>query len=117
MSNYSNRVLLIHFIIDTNHDEDIKESLYQIFSRDLDYIENEEYFRKNTLKLGYKNEADRLVTEYIRNHDRIDSLPKVERAVKKLADMVFDSNHYGDYQYSVEAVNRDIYSVSLAYSI
>jgi hypothetical protein len=103
--------------MDTNNDEDIKESLYQIFSRDLDYTENDEYFRKNTLKLGYKDEADRLVSEYIRNHSRIDSLPKIERAVKKLADTVFDKNYYRDYQYSVERVNRNIYSVSIAYSI
>jgi hypothetical protein len=113
--NYNNSLGLIHFQIHTKYDGDIKDALYQIFSRDLDFTENEEYFRKTTLKLGYENEADRLVSEYVSSHEKINTLPKVERAVKKLAKKVFDSGFYSDYQISVEQIDENIFSVAISY--
>lgn len=115
MSNYSNQLGLIHFTIRTDYDSDIKEALYQIFSRDLDFTENEEFFRRTTLKLGYKNEAERLVSEYVFKHDRINTLGKVERAVEKLAAKVFKSDFYQDYQTSVEIIDNNEFSVCIGY--
>ena len=116
MGNYSNQSGLIHFSICIKDDNEIIDSLYQIFSRDLDFIENVEYFRKNTLKLGYKNEAYRLVTEYV-DKNLILNLKHVEKAVKKLSDNVFkNSNFYADYQISVEQIDETVYSVAIAYS-
>jgi hypothetical protein len=106
---------LIHFQLFTKYNSDIKEALYLIFQHDCDFTENEEYFRKNTLKLGYKNEAERLVDEYV-NKRKIDSLSQVTRAVDKLAGKVFDnSNYYSEHHISVEEVDDNLYSIAIAY--
>jgi len=116
MGNYSNEVGLIHFTLSTKYDSDIKESLYLIFSHDLDFIENEDWFRKNTLKLGYKNEAERLVAEYLKKNSRLDNISKVTSAVDKLAGHVFNnSNYYSEHQISVEEIDENLYSVAIAY--
>lgn len=116
MSNYSNKMGLIHFTLSTKYDSDIKDALYNIFSHDLDFTENVEYFRKNTLKLGYNDEADRLVTEYLKKNNRIDTLSKVTRAVDKLSKYIFDnSNYYSEHHISVEEVDTDLYSIAIAY--
>ena len=115
MSNYSNQLGLIHFTLSTKYDSDIKDALYLIFQHDLDFVENEEYFRKNTLKLGYKNEAERLVSEYVSKH-RIDNISKVTRAVDKLAAKVFDnSNYYSEHHISIEEIDDNLFSVAIAY--
>jgi hypothetical protein len=116
MGNYSNQIGLIHFQIHTKYEGDIKEGLYQIFSHDLDFTENEEYFRKNTLKLGYKDEAERLVSEYVSKH-KVNTLSKVTRAVDKLAAKIFDNtNYYSEHHISVEEIDDNLYSIAIAYS-
>lgn len=117
MGNYSNQMGLIHFTLSTKYDSDIKEALYLIFQHDLDFVENEEYFRKNTLKLGYKNEAERLVSEYMKKNGRIDNISKVTRAVDKLAKYIFDnSNYYSEHHISVEEIDDNLFSVAIAYA-
>lgn len=116
MSNYSNQLGLIHFTLSTKYDSDIKEALYLIFQHDLDFTENVDWFRKNTLKLGYKDEAERLVSEYVSKH-RIDNISKVTRAVDKLAAKVFDnSNYYSEHHISVEEIDDNLFSVAIAYA-
>jgi hypothetical protein len=116
MSNYNNSLGLIHFQIHTNYDGDTKEALLKIFSHDLDFIENEDFFRKDTLKLGYRHEAERLVSEYIIKHRRLDNLKKITTAVEKLAKKVFDNpNYYERYEVSVDEVDDHIFSVAIAY--
>ena len=116
MGNYTNSLGLIHFTVHGKYDGDIKEALLQIFSHDLDFIENEDFFRKDTIKLGYRNEAERLVNEYIAKHSRLDNLKKITTAVEKLAKKVFDNpNYYDSYDVSVEEIDEHLYSVAIAY--
>lgn len=116
MSNYLNQLGLIHFTLSTKYDSDIKETLLQIFSHDLDFIENEDFFRKDTIKLGYRNEAERLVTEYVTKHSRLNNLKKITTAVEKLAKKVFDNpNYYDTYEVSVDEIDEHLYSVAIAY--
>ena len=114
MGNYSNNLGLIHFTIHTKYKNDIKDALYLIFSHDCDFTENEDAFRKNTLKLGYRNEADRLVSEYVSKH-KLDNLKNVTKAVDKLSSKVFDSSYYMDYTVSVDEIDDNIYSVAISY--
>lgn len=73
------------------------EDLENLF--DLDFIENEEYYRKDTLSLGYANEADRVIVE---NTDR-DGIPDIDAIVK----IAFSSCFYLDYDYAItEAYNE-----------
>ena len=116
MSNYSNQMGLIHFTLSTKYKSDIKQALYNIYLHDCDFTENEEYFRKGTLKLGYKNEAERLVDEYVNKH-RIDNISQVTRAVDKLAAKVFDnSNYYSEHQISVEEIDENLFSIAIGFA-
>jgi hypothetical protein len=116
MGNYLNQLGLIHFELHTKYHSDIKEALLKIFSHDLDFTENVDFFRKDTLKKGYQDEADRLVSEYMSKHRRIDNLKKVTTAVEKLAKKVFDNpNYYDCYEVSVNEIDDYNYSVAIAY--
>lgn len=46
-----------------------KESLMHLFF-DMDFVENEENFRPDTLKKGFKNEAERVVTEILKKYKK-----------------------------------------------
>ena len=116
MGNYSNELGQIHFVIDISETTSITEGLYNIFSRDLDFIENEEYFRKNTLKKGFDNEADRIVIEYMGKH-QIANKKQLERAVEYLAKQIFGNvNQYQAYDTSVLKISNDLYSVAVSYT-
>jgi len=116
MGNYSNQMGLIHFTLSTKYNSDIKEALYNIYLHDCDFTENEEYFRRGTLKLGYKNEAERLVDEYVNKH-KIDSLSTVTRAVDKLSAKVFsNSNYYSEHQISVEQIGDNLFSIAIGFA-
>lgn len=115
MGNYNNTLNQIHFILDTTSSEKIKEGLYNIFSRDCDFTENVEYFRYDTLSLGYKDEAERLVSEYFRNN-KLNSLKKVDDIVSDLCSEIFDNDtYYSDYEYNVIKVGDNLFSVSISY--
>jgi len=115
MSNYSNELGQIHFVIDVSETSSIREGLYSIFSNDLDFVENEEYFRKNTLNKGYKDEADRIVVEYTANRN-IRNKKELEKAVEYLAKQIFGQiNYYQDYNTSVLKIDKDLYSVAVSY--
>lgn len=118
MGNYSNQIGLIHFTLCTSNKEYIKEGLYNIFAEDLDFVENVEYFRKKTLKLGYRNEADRLVDEYMQKHKKINTLSSVMNAVDKLAAKVFNnSNQYSEHKVSVEQISDNLFSIAISYGM
>lgn len=115
MSNYSNTLNQIHYTLSTANKIAIREGLLYMFDADLDFTENEEYFRKNTIKKGYLNEAHRIVDEYIKKRE-IDTLPKVTKAVNHMADKLFGNvNYYMDYAVSIEQVGTKTYSIAISY--
>ena len=61
MGNFRNNAnLIVHTIENGKLD---KKSLIEIFLVDTDFKENEEYFRDDTIELGYENEAERVSEE------------------------------------------------------
>lgn len=56
-----------HVIVDLSYKDEVKTLLESLLSMDNDLTENEEYFREDTLELGYKCEADRIITEALAN--------------------------------------------------
>ena len=63
MGNWNDRLLLNVVLTDESR---FQESCIQLLrDSDLDLCENEEYFREDTLALGFKDEAERLVKEHI----------------------------------------------------
>ena len=116
MGNFSHQLGQVHFVIDVSQLSSIREGLYSIFSHDCDFIENEEFFRKNTLKKGYQNEADRIVVEYTANRN-IRTEKDLEKAVKVMTKALFEKDsYYSHYETSVLKIDRDLFSVSVSYT-
>ena len=115
MGNYNNNLNQIHFILNTDTRENLKEGLYNIFRHDCDFTENEEYFREDTISLGYKNEADRLINDYIFGK-KIKSLKSVEKIVDVLCAELFDyGTYYYTYSCTVIKVDETKYSIAISY--
>ena len=74
----------------------IKNDLIHLISFDLDFTENEDYFRSDTLSLGYENEAERLVDEYLKEF-KVENKTDLFECCSSLLGMVFDSSFYGDW--------------------
>lgn len=93
----------------------IKMDMVKLLSFDLDFTENEEYFRDDTLELGYENEAERIVDEYL-SLNRVVNKQDLFRCCDELLTKVFDSSFYGDWTLDVtESRNQDEYIVYATY--
>lgn len=76
----SQRTLGTEFaIVEFKDGSPTKEGLKELFF-DLDYTENEEYFRADTKDLGFESEADRLVDE-ISKKGNLSGIEKIEECV------------------------------------
>ena len=84
----------------------IEKGLYDLINFDLDFTENEEYFRQDTLSLGYMDEADRLVKEYILEN-KITNKKELFECCSDLLGMVFDSSFYGDWTLEVVESHKE----------
>lgn len=115
MGNYNNTLDQIHFILDATSEEKFKEGLDNIFSNDADFTENVEYFRNDTISLGYKNEADRLISDCIFGR-KINRLLDVIKIVEELCYNVFDNkNYYQDWDYNIIKIDDNRFSISISY--
>jgi len=78
---------------------------------DLDYTENTEYFREDTLSLGFKDEAERIIHEYTKTDGTYD-LEAIIRAA-------FEDSYYTHYEYEITEVEnksgKKIHIISVAY--
>ena len=82
-------------------------SLKPLFNIDNDFTENVEYFREDTLELGFNNEADRVSKEIWDKHkddDRNDEVVLLNRMVRDVFDVpnfIGQSSDYGDYDFEI----------------
>lgn len=77
-----------------------KAGICSLFEKDMDFIENEDYFREDTLELGFKNEAERIATEEVEElMGATISADTIERIV---VDKLFgSSSFYGEYEIEI----------------
>jgi len=116
MSNHGESAKLIVSTIDKGAVDET--SLIEILETDSDFLENEEYFRPDTLKKGFKNEAERVSKEIFTKFKKIkDEETRVDKMVKALFDVsgfIGHSQSYGDYTYQITETEFQ-YVVSIAY--
>lgn len=114
-----NSIDLYTFVIGKRN---INERTFQpIFEIDGDFSENEEYFRKKTLKKGFDNEAHRCSTEVFNtfNTDEFSSLSDLEKFTKMFEacftykNFIGDTGYYSAYE---TKINETVYEyvVSIA---
>ena len=96
------------FEVEIENEEVTKEQLMDMFF-DLDFTENEDYFREDTLELGYENEAERLATEFLEK-----DMPAFDMMEGCIEAQCESSNYYHDYQISATRIeNTYVIAVSL----
>lgn len=103
MSNHGNNA---HLIISRVDKGGINEnSLQEILEHDSDFGENEEYFRKDTLKKGFENEAQRVSAEIFKKHKKVDDeseqLEAMVNDLFKVNNFIGQSGHYGDHTFKI----------------
>lgn len=77
-----------------------KESLLQLFF-DLDFTENEEFFRKDTIKKGFNTEAERIVTELLKKKN-LEAIDMIEICLNKQFE---SSGFYVDHSFDTHTVD------------
>lgn len=80
-------------IVDLKNEKEVYDNLYDLISMDCDLTENEEYFKDDTLELGFENEADRRVKEALVEFGQ----PTTAEEFEKVADKVFESISNEEY--------------------
>lgn len=105
MGNLNNEAKLIIQRIDKGGVNET--SLIDILAQDNDFSENEDYFREDTLELGFKDEAERVSKEIFEKNRldiKEDELVGLHQMVVDLFEVdgfIGQSSCYGDYQFEI----------------
>jgi len=105
MGNLNNTPLLITERIDIG--EINEQSLIGILEQDCDFSQNEEYYREDTLELGFKNEAERVSKEIFDKHkenlkdDELDTLNSMVNDLFDVSNFIGQSSNYGGYTFDI----------------
>ena len=97
---------------------DVKDAVKTILSHDCDFSENEEYFREDTLELGFENEADRVGKEFADKYKEVTSKLIGEVLEYSTGDTQFivgNGTYTDTYDYHVDVINDTQVYVSVAY--
>lgn len=102
MSNFNNTIGQIIFSVDKGNINE--KSLIPAFQNDDDFTENKEYFRGDTIELGFENEAERVSKEIYEDcmKQEVDSeyelLSNMVEKLFELDNFIGQSSDYGDYK-------------------
>lgn len=113
MSNYSNTSGLIHVIINLDN---LREDLHKLLEQDLDFVENVDEYRHDTIAKGYKDEADRIIMEAMKKV-KVKSRNSVEEVIGMILEPCYDNDtYYSDYDFDVIKITEKKFSVAISYA-
>lgn len=113
MSNYTNALNIHKVVMSTRSQETTAKGFEELLEFDLDFTENEDYFRKDTLKKGFRSEAHRIAVE--KTKKPVKDQADLENRVNDILGKVFLSQYYGDWEYVVVPMVDDEYTVVVTY--
>ena len=115
MGNLSETAKLIVSVIDKGAVDET--CLIEILASDNDFSENEDYYRPDTLKKGFKNEAERVAkeifTKFKKGKEEEVRLEKMVKELFNISGFIGKSSSYGDYTYQITETEFQ-YVVSIA---
>jgi len=114
MSNCKAGLNLNTFWVNIRKESDVVNSLKSLLEVDCDLTENESYFRDDTIKLGYENEAERIVAEYISNKGLPKTLQEYKDAVTKVSESISSQEYFGMCEISFVTLKQNIVVVAFA---
>lgn len=113
MANCRAELSVNHFWINIHSQDDVYNSLYSLLEVDNDLTENEEYFQDDTLVLGFKNEADRIVKEALEGK-KVNSIEGYKAVAKIVAERIERQEYFGVCDLSFVAINHETLVVAFA---
>lgn len=113
MSNLSETLNIHKVVMSIRTTESTATGFEELLGFDLDFTDNEEYFRKDTLRKGFRSEAHRIAVEKtktkVRDQDDLDG------RIHQILSKVFNSSYYGDWEYVVVPMVDDEYTIVVSY--
>lgn len=100
--------------IDLNKRDEVLGELWNVLSVDNDMTENEDYFREDTLELGYKDEAARIVAEAVKDK-AIDTVEGFTEAFKKVFLGLSDQEFFCVCDYEIMELEPGVIILAYAY--
>ncbi len=113
MANCKSRLSLNHFWIDIRNEDDVYNGLLELLEQDSDFTHNKEEFRKDTLELGYKSEADRIVKETLKENP-VTNIQEFKRAAEIVALHITKQDFFGACTLSFIATDQNTIITALA---
>ena len=114
MSNCKSGLGLAMFKLDLNDREAVIKSLWEVLEADGDLVENEDYYRDDTLELGYEDEAARLVDEATKGKT-FNTLKKFKKIFQEVFDNISGQEFFGGCECSFEDLGDGNIMVAYAY--
>ena len=114
MSNCKAGLHLNHFWINVKEENDVIKSLESLLEVDLDLSENEDEFREDTIELGYENEVERIVAEYIKSNGVPNDIKSYKAAAIEISDSITEQEYYGVCNLSFVAIDQKTIIVAFA---
>lgn len=96
MGNSKAGTSISHFIIDVSNEQAVLDSLMNIMFQDNDLTENEDYYREDTLSLGFESESDRILKEYIKESGIPKTTTEYEKAFNKISESISRQDYFGE---------------------
>ena len=114
MSNENASLRLNHVLVDLDNRKNIYDTLYDMIAVDNDLVENEMYFRKDTLELGFNNEADRVVKDKLKTLGYPTTIKTFEKIATKVFEVISNQDYFGECSVNIIKISEN--KLSLAYA-
>jgi hypothetical protein len=114
MGNCRSNLSLGTFQVDLNDREATIGKLYDLLECDNDLTENEDYFREDTLELGFDCEAERIWKERTKGK-QVNTKEQFEKVFLSVWSAITDQEYYGDYDYDITELGDNKLFVSYCY--
>lgn len=116
MSNSKASLGIVHSIVEFSDANKVKEALILLLQGDNDLTENEEYFRSDTIELGYENEGERIVAEAMQGIDlKWNDMRPFNKMVEAVVRAISDQDYYGACEWHTIQINYTQASLFFAY--
>lgn len=112
MSNCIANSSMFHSIINLKNEAEVLESFFDAISIDNDLVENVEYYREDTLALGYDNEADRIIKEFIEGNGIPKTIDDYKLAFDSITDAISSQDYFGECETDFIEIDDHTLSVS-----
>jgi hypothetical protein len=95
-----------HFIVDVTNKEEVLESLFEVLERDSDLTGYEPSFREDTIELGFKDEASRIIQEYTQENGVPCTIQDYKNACEEISKSISEQEFFGVCEISFREISE-----------